>query len=232
MMRLSDLIRGVEGASVAGDAQIVIREVCDDSRLIEPGDLFIAVPGTRDDGHKFAAEALARGAAALVVEKVPAAPVAVPVVLVPNARRALGIVARNRYSATGELVLSAVTGTSGKTTVTYLLESILAAAGRSPGVMGTVEYRVPGHKEDAPLTTPGALAIHGFFARMRAAGCTDAILEASSHALDQDRLAGCRFRVAALTNVTQDHLDYHDTLDRYFEAKANLYAVMKNLAAD
>jgi UDP-N-acetylmuramoyl-L-alanyl-D-glutamate--2,6-diaminopimelate ligase len=103
------------------------------------------------------------------------------------------------------------------------MESILTAAGRRPGVIGTVTYRHPGRAEPAPLTTPGALQLHDFFTDMRAADCTDAVLETSSHALDQGRLHGCRFRVAALTNVTQDHLDYHRTHDEYFAAKAILF---------
>jgi UDP-N-acetylmuramoyl-L-alanyl-D-glutamate--2,6-diaminopimelate ligase len=107
--------------------------------------------------------------------------------------------------------------------MTYLMESILVAAGRRPGVIGTVTYRHPGRVEPAPLTTPGALQLHAFFDEMRAAGCTDAVLETSSHALDQGRLHGNRFRVAALTNVTQDHLDYHRTHADYFAAKAILF---------
>src|SRR6185369_542311 len=101
--------------------------------------------------------------------------------------------------------------------------SMLAAAGRRAGVLGTVTYRYPGHAEPAPLTTPGPLQLHEFLARMRGAGCTDAVLEASSHALEQGRVHGCAFRVAALTNVTQDHLDYHGTHAAYFDAKAILF---------
>jgi len=122
--------------------------------------------------------------------------------------------------------LLAVTGTNGKTTVTYLLESILSAAGRRPGVVGTVSNRAVGFAggaRPASLTTPGALAVHRLFAEMRDVGTTDVVLEATSHALDQGRLEGCRFAVAGLTNVTQDHLDYHGTMDRYFDAKAILF---------
>jgi UDP-N-acetylmuramoyl-L-alanyl-D-glutamate--2,6-diaminopimelate ligase len=135
----------------------------------------------------------------------------------------LGIVASNRFGAAGSLTLSAVTGTNGKTTTTYLVESILSAAGRKPGVIGTVGYRFGGRHKEAALTTPGALELHGNLAEMKASGATDVVMEASSIALDQDRLAGCRFRVAALTNVTQDHLDYHGTMARYFDAKTILF---------
>jgi UDP-N-acetylmuramoyl-L-alanyl-D-glutamate--2,6-diaminopimelate ligase len=154
-------------------------------------------------------------------------------VTVSNARRALAVVAANRFGSAGDLALSAVTGTNGKTTTTYLVESMLGAAGIRAGVIGTIAYRVGGANpgpgggtpfaRPAPLTTPGALALHALLADMRGAGVTDVVLEASSHALDQGRLDGCRFRVAGLTNVTQDHLDYHGSMARYFDAKAILF---------
>ena len=274
-MKLRDLLAGVEGAAttrwaVDGDDRSVppaaldleIAEVRDDSRLVQPGDLFAAVPGTAADGATFLADAIARGARAVVIEAAAgsARPAALDgyegaCVTVPRARQALGVIAANRYQAAEALALIAVTGTNGKTTTTYLNEAMLRAAGRHPGVIGTVTYRVSsggvsahppqlpaggGHgrrpartpglgvatlafSRPAPLTTPGALALHGLFAEMRAAGATDVVLEASSHALHQGRLDGCRFRVAGLTNLTQDHLDYHGTMEAYFEAKAILF---------
>ena len=147
----------------------------------------------------------------------------VTLILVPSARQALGMIAANHFAAASALTLTAVTGTNGKTTTTYLVESILAAAGRKPGVIGTVGYRFGGRHKEASLTTPGALELHGNLAEMRQAGATDVVMEASSIALEQGRLAGCRFRVAALTNVTQDHLDYHGTMERYFAAKRILF---------
>jgi len=144
-------------------------------------------------------------------------------VLVPSARRALGIVAANRFAENSALTLTAVTGTNGKTTTTYIVESILSAAGRKPGVIGTVGYRYGGRQKEAALTTPGALELHRNLDEMRTAGATDVVMEASSIALEQGRLAGCRFRAAALTNVTQDHLDYHGTMDRYFASKTILF---------
>jgi len=227
---LGALLRGVDGASVAGGASpagVPVADVRDDSRAVRAGDLFVAVPGTAADGRRFVADAVARGATVLVTEP-PAPGFAGVVVTVPSARRALGVIAANRFGAAEALSLTAVTGTNGKTTTTYLVESMLRAAGRGVGVIGTVNYRtsVPGAPpvvRPAPLTTPGALALHGLLADMRAAGATDVVLEESSHALDQGRLDGCRFRVAALTNVTQDHLDFHGTMDRYFAAKAILF---------
>jgi UDP-N-acetylmuramoyl-L-alanyl-D-glutamate--2,6-diaminopimelate ligase len=225
LLRLSDLLQGVSDAHIAtGDRQVLIREVRDDSRLVQPGDLFVAVPGTKLDGRRFIDDAKAKGAAAIITEEGSAYPDdATALVIVRNARLALGVVAANRYQAAKALTLTAVTGTNGKTTTTYLLEAILAAAGRRPGVIGTVGYRFGGKTQEAPLTTPGALQLHALFAQMKGEGCSDVVLEASSIALDQGRLHGCSFRVAGLSNITQDHLDYHGTMERYRAAKAILF---------
>jgi len=225
LLPLSDLLQGIAGASVSSGAQaILIREVCDDSRLVQPGDLFVAVPGTKLDGRRFIEEATAKGAAAILTEESGIAPESTAAwVIVGNVRHALGLVAANRYQAAEALTLSAVTGTNGKTTTTYLVEAILAAAGRQAGVIGTVGYRFAGKVQEAPLTTPGALQLHALFAQMRDGGCSDVVLEASSIALDQGRLHGCCFRVAGLSNITQDHLDYHGTMERYRAAKAVLF---------
>jgi len=225
---LARLLEGVDGARVRGDAGVAISEVRDDSRKVGRGDLFIAVPGATVDGRRFLADAMAKGAAALVLEGEPPAepPFSGPIAVVPNARRALGVIARNRFRAAANLELSAVTGTNGKTTTTYIVEAMLRAAGLSPGVVGTVSYRgpgVPGGARPAPNTTPGALMLHELFAQMHAGGATDVVLEATSHALEQGRVAGCAFRVAAMTNLTQDHLDYHGDMQRYADAKAILF---------
>jgi UDP-N-acetylmuramoyl-L-alanyl-D-glutamate--2,6-diaminopimelate ligase len=225
LLRLSDLLQGVSDPRfAAGDGQVSIREVCDDSRLVQPGDLFVAVPGTKLDGRRFIDDAKAKGAAAILTEEGGASPDgATTLVLVPNARLALGVIAANRYQAAQALTLTAVTGTNGKTTTTYLIEAILAAAGRRPGVIGTVGYRFAGTTQEAPLTTPGALQLHSLFSQMKGDGCSDVVLEASSIALDQGRLHGCSFRVAGLSNITQDHLDYHESMERYRAAKAILF---------
>ena len=226
----ADLLSGIDGARVRGDASVRVAEVRDDSRQVARGDLFIAVPGTVVDGRKFIADALARGAAALVIEGEPPAELAGsfagPIAVVPSARAALGAIARNRFRGASALALSAVTGTNGKTTTTYIVESMLRAADLSPGVVGTVSYRgpgVPGGARPAPNTTPGALMLHELFDQMHAGGATDVVLEATSHALSQGRVAGCSFRVAAMTNLTQDHLDYHGDMQRYADAKAILF---------
>jgi UDP-N-acetylmuramoyl-L-alanyl-D-glutamate--2,6-diaminopimelate ligase len=228
---LGALLRDVDGAAVvrapAGGADAFpIAELRDDSRRVEPGDLFVAIPGVNVDGRRFVADAASRGAAALLVEGEPPADFPGIVVTVPNARRALGVMAANRFGAAAAMALFAVTGTNGKTTTTYIVEAMLRAAGRAPGVIGTVAYRalgLPNGGQAAPLTTPGALLLHRLLADMRAVGTTDVVLEATSHALSQGRLHGCRFRVAAMTNLTQDHLDYHGDMGAYFDAKAILF---------
>ncbi|MEP6655333.1 MAG: UDP-N-acetylmuramoyl-L-alanyl-D-glutamate--2,6-diaminopimelate ligase [Myxococcales bacterium] len=236
-MKLAALLVGLDGARVVGDAATEVCEVRDDSRAVRPGDLFVAVPGVAADGRKFVSDALARGATVIVeqtsfpAESAPARDVAVPpgvtVVTVPSSRHALAVIAANRFATGRALTLSAVTGTNGKTTTTYLMEAILGAAGIRAGVVGTITYRLTGGQSGlsraAPLTTPGALALHALFAEMQAAGASDVVLEASSHALAQGRLDGCRFRVAGLTNLTQDHLDFHGSMDAYLDAKAILF---------
>jgi UDP-N-acetylmuramoyl-L-alanyl-D-glutamate--2,6-diaminopimelate ligase len=230
MYLLRDLMAGLEGDGaqvLRGDAAQPVAEVREDSRLVEAGDLFVAVPGAKADGRAFVAQALQRGAAAIVSEgDAPAELAAFPhvaFVRVPSARRAVGLIAARRFGSAAALCMTGVTGTNGKTTTTYLLESILAASGRRPGVIGTVNYRYAGRQLPAPNTTPGALSFQSLLAEMRAAGTTDVVMEVTSIALDQERVAGCRFRVAALTNFTQDHLDYHGTMDRYFAAKTALF---------
>jgi UDP-N-acetylmuramoyl-L-alanyl-D-glutamate--2,6-diaminopimelate ligase len=261
-VKLSVLLVGLSDTRVIGNPEIDITEARDDSRSVQPGDLFVAVPGTAMDGRKFLSDAVGRGATALLIEEAgaPASRGAgrgvasadldarIPdladfrgtVVTVPNARQALAMIAANRFPSARNLTLTAVTGTNGKTTTTYLVEAMLRAAGIRAGVVGTIAYRLAGSANGngradllrpAPLTTPGALALHSVLAEMQTAGATDVVLEASSIALDQARLDGCVFRVAGLTNVTQDHLDYHGTMDRYLEAKAILFERLLDPAA-
>ncbi|HKA89321.1 MAG TPA: UDP-N-acetylmuramoyl-L-alanyl-D-glutamate--2,6-diaminopimelate ligase [Haliangiales bacterium] len=222
-MRLRDLIQDLPDARVIGDAAIEVGEVRDDSRAVAPGDVFVAVRGRTVDGHAFAPAAADKGAAAVVVE----APVDVdvPQVVVPSGVRALGwLAARAAGRPTDRMRMIAVTGTNGKTTTTYLLESILRAAGCSPGVVGTVSFRYGGKETPATFTTPAPVELQRLFAEMAAAGTTDVVMETSSAALAMDRLAGVTFAAGAFTNLTQDHLDVHVTMEAYFEAKARLFA--------
>jgi UDP-N-acetylmuramoyl-L-alanyl-D-glutamate--2,6-diaminopimelate ligase len=226
---LAALLRGVDGARLSSAADVAVNEVRDDSRLVKAGDMFVAAPGPVQDGRKFIDDAAGRGATVVVTEGTPPAGFPGVVVTVPDARHALGLIAANRFGASDKMSLLAITGTNGKTTTSYLVEGMLRAAGRVPGVIGTVAYRsaAPGFETiEATNTTPGALMIQSVFAKMHAAGTTDVVLEATSQALAQARLDGCSFRVGALTNVTQDHLDYHGTMDDYFDAKAILFERM------
>ncbi|MCE9579054.1 MAG: UDP-N-acetylmuramoyl-L-alanyl-D-glutamate--2,6-diaminopimelate ligase [Deltaproteobacteria bacterium] len=228
-MQLRTLIDGLEGARLDGDGAVLVRAVHDDSRRIEPGDLFVAARGGRVDGHDFVATAIARGAVAIVVER--RLEVAVPQVIVPNGRRALGaLVARSKGSPAAAMTMVGVTGTNGKTTTTYLIESILAAAGARPGVIGTVNYRYGGQIFDSPYTTPTPEVLHTTLAEMVAATCTHAVLEVSSAALAMDRLTGVAFAAGGFSNLTQDHLDVHGTMEAYAQAKQLLFS--QQLAAN
>jgi UDP-N-acetylmuramoyl-L-alanyl-D-glutamate--2,6-diaminopimelate ligase len=197
-----------------------VEEVRDDSRQVQAGDLFVAVPGTNWDGAAFIGEARARGAVAIVAEAgVPGATVEVR-----EAREALaGIAANRRGRPAGRLIACGITGTNGKTTTCYLLESILMASGAHTGVTGTVTNRFAGRLRKARVTTPGALELQALLAEMVEADCSHAVIEVSSHALDQERVAGIPFRVAGFTNLTQDHLDHHGTMEAYACAKARLF---------
>ncbi|MGE5184786.1 MAG: UDP-N-acetylmuramoyl-L-alanyl-D-glutamate--2,6-diaminopimelate ligase [Acidobacteriota bacterium] len=221
-MTLRELIAGIAD-TVVGDANVTVRAVRDDSRAIEPGDVFVAVRGLRSDGHTFVPVAIERGAAAVVVER-ELAGVGVPQVVVPSGAKALGrLVARSLGDPASKLVLVGITGTNGKTTTTYLVESILAAAGHKPGVIGTVDLRWAGKSIPASYTTPTPHQLHDTLAKMRDAGCTHVVMEATSIAIAQERLSGLKFKVAAFSNLTQDHLDIHGTMEAYRDAKRRLF---------
>ena len=238
-MTLRDLIDGLQGARVIGvvgepqggasertlASEIIIRAVQSDSRAVGPGDVFVAVRGIRSDGHAFVQTAIDQGAAAVVVEREDAAPGAkIPVIVVASGAAALGVlVGRALGEPAKAMTLIGITGTNGKTTTTYLVESILVAAGFKPGVIGTVTYRWAGQSIDAPYTTPTPQVLHETFAKMRDAGCTHVVMEVSSIALSMDRIAGVQFDVAAFSNLTQDHLDVHGSMEAYRDAKRRLF---------
>jgi UDP-N-acetylmuramoyl-L-alanyl-D-glutamate--2,6-diaminopimelate ligase len=221
-VRLSDLFAGVEGWRLAGAADADISALCYRSDQAGPGSLFFCVPGFARDGHDFAPDAVARGAAALCVEHRLDLPVAQ--VVVPLVRSAMGPVAAAFYGRPSSRLLTAgITGTNGKTTSAFLVAQLLDRAGLRAGLMGTVERRIGGQVFPAGRTTPEALDIQSDLAQMVQAGDKAAVMEVSSHALDLGRVLGIDFRVVAFTNLTQDHLDYHKTLDEYFEAKSRLF---------
>jgi UDP-N-acetylmuramyl-tripeptide synthetase len=220
-VELRDLLVGVEIVARRGD-DVSITEVRDDSRAVGPGDLFVALRGQTVDGHDFVPAVLAAGAAAVVCERDVGAPVQI---LVPDATRALAQLAANRFGRPGDtMTLVGITGTNGKTTITYLVESILRAHGAVPGVIGTVEYRSPSGSVPAPFTTPTPTILQSTLARMRDEHCTHVVMECSSHALSTHRLDALTFAVAAFTNLTQDHLDFHGTMEAYAIAKSRLFS--------
>jgi len=213
---------------VAGDRAARIGRVVLDSRRVAAGDLFVGLPGEKDDGARHAAEAFARGAAAVAVADDRA-----PTVEAPAGRAVVGcrapraFVAEAAASMAGHpsraMTVVAVTGTSGKTTTTWLLEAIFVAAGHPTGVLGTIEYRWGGRREVASLTTPDAVELQGMLARMKGDGVTHVALEASSHALALDRLTATSIDAGVFTNLSRDHLDFHASIDEYREAKARLF---------
>jgi murE/murF fusion protein len=222
---IAPLLRGP--ARTVGDVGIDVGAVRSDSRAIEPGDVYVAVRGMRADGHAFVAAAIERGAAAVVVEHEVDA--RVPQVIVGDGAVALGVlVGRALGDPAHAMTLIGITGTNGKTTTTYIVEAILAAAGARPGVIGTVEYRwrtAAGARvsRDASFTTPTPQILHETLAAMRADGVTHVVMETSSSALAMHRLAGLRFAVGAFSNLTQDHLDVHGSMAAYRDAKRLLF---------
>jgi UDP-N-acetylmuramoyl-L-alanyl-D-glutamate--2,6-diaminopimelate ligase len=219
---LRELSALVAGSRVHGDASVQVSGVNSDSRSIEASDLFVAITGGTHDAARFAPSAIERGATAVLAAR--PLEVAVPTLVVEDVRAALGPVSQRVYGdPTRALRTVGVTGTNGKTTVSYLLESVLAQAGLTPALLGTVALRGPAGEQPAQLTTPEADAIARFAHVQRQAGARSLVMEVSSHALEQGRVSGMHFEVAAFTNLTQDHLDFHGTMDAYGAAKVRLF---------
>jgi UDP-N-acetylmuramoyl-L-alanyl-D-glutamate--2,6-diaminopimelate ligase len=221
-MRLSKVIEGTGAAGpLGGDPEVTL--VTGDSRAVRPGAVFFALVGSKADGHAFAAEAARRGAVAVVAEREVACPPAL-LLVAPSARRAMAIAASNHFGRPGTAMkLAGVTGTNGKTTVAYLVEACARSADVPVAVLGTVTHRWPGGSRPASHTTPESTEVAAILALARDAGARLAVLEVSSHALAQERAAGLTFDVAAFTNLTRDHLDYHGDLETYFQAKRRLF---------
>ncbi len=221
-MRLDDLLRDVGGAAKVPALEVA--GVAEDSRRVEPGDAFVARPGTRHRGEDFVAEAVRRGAVVVVAEE--ALDVNVPCVVVPSAAQALGMMAqRLAGEPTQTLKVFAVTGTNGKTTTCHLLRHVLNTLGTRCGLIGTVEIDDGRAVRPAKMTTPPPVELAALFKTMLAGGCGAVAMEASSHALDQHRLAGVQIHAAGFTNLT-DHLDYHGTMEAYAAAKARLFQML------
>src|SRR5690242_6021838 len=229
-MEIDALIAALAPREVVGAAPVEIRDLACDARDVEPGTLFFCVPGGRADGHDFAAQAVEQGAVALVVER--PLEVWVPQLVVDSARAAMPVAADEFFGRpTEQLEVAGVTGTNGKTTTAFLLYAILAAAGRRPGLLGTIESRVGGERRPAIRTTPEAIDLQRAFREMIDAGDRSAAVEATSHGSALGRLERVRFSALVFTNLTQDHLDFHGTLEAYFDAKRRLFTQARPPAA-
>ena len=221
-MDLERLITALGPLEVRGGAPTDITDLTYDARSVEAGALFFCVPGARADGHDFAPDAVERGAAALVVER--PLELRVPQLVVESSRDAMAVVADEFFERpTEELLLAGVTGTNGKTTSTFLLYSIFQAARMSPGLIGTIESRVGGEARPAVRTTPEAIDLQRTFRAILDAGDRSCSMEATSHGSELGRLERVRFKALAFTNLSQDHLDFHESMERYFEAKRRLF---------
>ena len=231
-MTLAELIATVDRQGMVidrhGNLQVEVTALTDDSRLVKPGSLFVAVKGERVDGHAFIDQAIAAGASALAVQGPwPSSASPVPGVSLHSSKSALGMLAAQFHGdPSSRLRMIGVTGTNGKTTVTYLCQAILQAAKRKVGLIGTVAYQIGWERLNASHTTPGAVELQDLLARMSDAGLDTVVMEVSSHALALERTAGCEFDVAVFTNLTQDHLDFHSDLEDYFQAKLRLFKQM------
>ena len=221
-MTLGELLRRVPAARLQGDPSLPVTEVTYDSRRVSPGGLFVAIRGTVADGNQFVNVARKKGAAGIVSEAAPDGGGAW--VQVPDAREALALLSAAVLGDPGEsLRLVGVTGTNGKTTTTYLIDAALRAAGHGVGLIGTVQYRIGRRLVEASRTTPESSDLQALFRQMVDEGCTDVVMEVSSHSLELKRVHGCRFQVAVFTNLTRDHLDFHGDMESYFAAKRRLF---------
>jgi UDP-N-acetylmuramyl-tripeptide synthetase len=222
-VRLHDLLRaaGIAAPPMA-DTDVGVGGLCTDSRAMARGDVFIAIRGERTDGHRFVADAAERGAAAVVVEA--EVQTSVPAIRVPDTRRALADLAIAFHGDPArDLCIVGITGTNGKTTTAYLVESILAHAALRVGVIGTVSCRYGDQVVQSTMTTPEAHELQAMLARMRAAGITHVVVEVSSHAVAQHRIGGLWLDAAVFTNLTQDHLDFHGDMSSYWQCKRRLF---------
>ena len=231
-MKLIDLLQGIEIIKATADLQQQITQVSYDSRKVTPGSLFVAITGFVTDGNKYIPMALQKGAVAVVTAVEPAQDV--PYVLVKSDRLALAMIGVNYYQKPAQAMkLIGVTGTNGKTTSTLLLKHILEqTCGAKVGLIGTMENMIGSEAVPAERTTPESLDLQALFAKMRDAGCSHVIMEVSSHAIALERVGGVCFDVAAFTNLTEDHLDFHKTMENYCDTKAQLFANCKAAVAN
>jgi len=225
MKVLKDILYKVSLTSTMGDMERAVSGIVFDSRKVEPGSAFVAVAGTQVDGHEYISTAVDKGASVIICEKLPESLIpAITYVQVASSAKALGIMASNFYDNPSEQIkVVAVTGTNGKTTTVTLLHQLFLAMGYSTGLLSTVENKINEEVIPATHTTPDAVSVQALLSRMVEAGCTHCFMEASSHAIVQERIAGLKLTGAVFTNITHDHLDYHGTFDEYIKAKKKLF---------
>ena len=230
-MILKELLDGIETLEINGDTSVPVAGIVYDSRRTTPGALFVALPGVKDNGAEYIEEAIQRGASAVVSQIPCALGGTFPCIQVADARLALAQLAAAFYGhPSGRLCTVGITGTNGKTTVSFMLREIFKAAGLRPGLLGTVRYEIGDRVIPAARTTPEAPDLQAMFTQMVRAGCDSAIMEVSSHALAQSRVQGVLYDAAVFTNLTQDHLDYHGTLEEYYTVKSRLFNQVSRFA--
>ncbi|MBE7037664.1 MAG: UDP-N-acetylmuramoyl-L-alanyl-D-glutamate--2,6-diaminopimelate ligase [Ruminococcaceae bacterium] len=223
-MLLANLLKDVETLEIIGETNININKIEYDSRKVEKGDVFVAIEGYQTDGHKYINKAIENGAAAIVAQRIIVDDVKVPYVVAKNTRKALSCMASAYYDyPSKKMKLIGVTGTNGKTTITYLVKSILEFAGYKVGLIGTNQNMIGDKVLESERTTPESLELQGLFCDMVSEGVDYVIMEVSSHSLYLDRVYGNEFYLGAFTNLTQDHLDFHETMENYAKAKSMLF---------
>ncbi|HCE69540.1 MAG: UDP-N-acetylmuramoyl-L-alanyl-D-glutamate--2,6-diaminopimelate ligase [Geobacteraceae bacterium GWC2_55_20] len=232
-MTLQQLLENLPDIEIHGDTSVNIGTLTCDSRKAGAGTLFFALPGTAADGHSYIAKAVTAGATAVVLEKDQFAPDGIPWIKVRDGRAAMGLISsRFNGDPTACRPLIGITGTNGKTTTTYLIEAILAAAGIPAAVLGTISYRFGDRTIAASHTTPESTELQSAFRQLGEAGAKAFVMEVSSHALEQKRVDGCHFDVGVFSNLTRDHLDYHGTMESYLGAKQRLFSELLRPSAE
>ncbi len=227
-MKLSELLEHITMIGVKGDTAMEIGGLAYDSRQVKPGWLFVAIPGEKFDGSEYIADAVSRGAVAVVSETPVSLGSRVAHIQVPRARRALAEIAGAYFGdLSHQMTIVGITGTNGKTTTAYMIRDILRDGGFLPGLLGTVAYEVGTRTIPASRTTPEAPDIHAMFQMMKEAGCDAAVMEVSSHAIALQRVHGIDFNISVFTNLTQDHLDFHKDMDTYFNVKAEFFQMLE-----
>ena len=231
-MKLSEILKEINVLSAAASGDTEITGVCYDSRRVKSGDLFVAVRGYESDGHKYIPMAVEKGCAAVLCEEAPAGNV--PYVQTDDSRLGLALAARNFYGdPSREMKVIGITGTNGKTTTTILIKQILEKTlGAKVGLIGSISNMIGDEEFHAEHTTPESCDLQALFRQMADAGCTQCVMEVSSHSLVLRRVAGVHFAVGLFTNLTQDHLDFHNTMEEYAKAKAMLFPMCEKTAAN